>query len=192
VRTTALEGLCEPLASDLQLYVAEAARRRVFVHAGAVGWCGRAIVLPGRSFSGKTTLVAALLQAGATYYSDEYAVFDGHGRVHPYPTLLSIRQGSAHPHKCPPEALGGRPGVKPLPVGLVVVCAYRPGARWQPRVLSPGRAVLALLANTISARRQPQRALATLQQVVCHATVLQGRRGEATEVAAALLEKMAG
>ena len=56
-RTTALDELCEGLASDLQLYVAEAARRRLFVHAGAVGWRGRAIVIPGRSFSGKTTLV---------------------------------------------------------------------------------------------------------------------------------------
>ena len=158
-----------------------------------MGWRGRAIVISGRSFSGKTTLVAALLQAGATYYSDEYAVFDAHGRVHPYPTLLSIRQGSdERPRKCPPEALGGRPGVKPLPVGLVVVCEYRPAARWQPRVLSPGRAMLALLANTVAARRQPHVALATLQQVVCHATILQGRRGEAAAMAAAILEKMAG
>src|SRR6201989_340392 len=61
------------LESDLRLYVAERARRRVFVHAGAVGWRGRAILIPGRSFSGKTTLVAELVKAGAKYYSDEYA-----------------------------------------------------------------------------------------------------------------------
>ena len=37
---------------------------------------GRAIVIPGRTFSGKSTLVAELVRAGATYYSDEYAVED--------------------------------------------------------------------------------------------------------------------
>src|SRR6266700_1389758 len=90
-RTKALEELFEPLESDLQMFVAEWARRRVFVHAGVVGWRGQAIVIPGMSFSGKSTLVAALVRAGATYYSDEYAVFDARGRVHPYARKLSLR-----------------------------------------------------------------------------------------------------
>jgi hypothetical protein len=34
------------------------------------------------SYSGKTTLVSELIRAGATYYSDEYAVIDERGRVH--------------------------------------------------------------------------------------------------------------
>src|SRR5262245_28191234 len=57
---------------QLNLWIAENARDRVFVHAGAVGWKGRALLLPGRTFAGKSTLVAALVRAGATYYSDEY------------------------------------------------------------------------------------------------------------------------
>jgi hypothetical protein len=36
-------------------------------------------VLPGRSFAGKTTLVAALVQVGAEYWSDEYPVLDAEG-----------------------------------------------------------------------------------------------------------------
>ena len=51
--------------------------------AGVVGWENRAIVMPGASFAGKTTLVRAWLEAGATYYSDEFAVLDRAGRVHP-------------------------------------------------------------------------------------------------------------
>src|SRR5919198_2175039 len=89
-RTTSVEEALEALESDLRLSVAAAARRRVFVHAGVVGWRGRAIVLPGRSCSGKTTLVAELLRAGATYLSDEFAVIDGRGRVHPFAKPLSI------------------------------------------------------------------------------------------------------
>src|SRR5262249_46584324 len=62
------------LEADLRLGVASAATRRVFVHAGVVGYRSRALVLPGRSGAGKSTLVAALGRAGATYYSHEFAV----------------------------------------------------------------------------------------------------------------------
>src|SRR5277367_3536052 len=42
------------------------------VHAGAVLWRGRALLLPGGTHAGKSSLVTELLRRGATYYSDEY------------------------------------------------------------------------------------------------------------------------
>src|SRR4051812_15498788 len=60
------------LAAHAEPFVAERAPDHLFVHAGVVGWEGRAIVMPGASFAGKTTLVQAWLEAGATYYSDEF------------------------------------------------------------------------------------------------------------------------
>jgi hypothetical protein len=48
--------------------------------------------------------------------------------------------------------------------------------------------VLALLANTVSARRQPAVALATLQRVAANAIILKGGRGEASAVAPRLLK----
>ena len=192
-RTMDLDEVFNLLESDLQLYVAETARRRLFVHAGVVGWHGQAIVIPGRSFSGKTTLVAALVKAGATYYSDEYAVFDANGRVYPFPKPLSIRDKNGKVlRRFPAEELGGLPGVKPVPVGLVVISRCRPGARGRRRVLSPGRGGLALLANTVSARRHPELALVTLPQVVSHALVFKGVRGEAKEMVDSLLSKFRG
>lgn len=183
-RTPELAQAIDAFESDLQLYVAEIAPRRVFVHAGVVGWRGQAIVIPGRSFSGKSTLTAELVKAGMTYYSDEYAVLDSQGRVHHYARPLSIRENGhlEKPKKYKVETLGGRPGSKPLPVGLVVVSKYKPGAKWRPRQLSAGEGALALLANTVSARREPQTTLATLQKVVSRALVVQGRRGEAQQV----------
>jgi hypothetical protein len=172
---------------DLQHYVAEWAPERVFVHAGVVGWRGAAIVVPGRSMSGKTTLVAALLRAGATYYSDEYAVLDLRGRVHPFARPLALRDPAGRRRRRGPAALGAATGARPLPVGLVVVSRYRAGARWRPRRLSPAVGALALMANTVSARRQPARALAAIQAVVLGASVLQGTRGEASAMARALL-----
>jgi hypothetical protein len=190
-RTKNTDLVLEALERDLQLHVAERARRRVFVHAGVVGWRGRAIVIPGRTTSGKTTLVKALVEAGATYYSDEYAVLDERGRVHPYPKPMSVREnGGGRAKKILPEALGGTTGVRPLPVGLVVATSYREGARWRPRALSPGRAVMELLAHTVSARRDPERAFATLRSATAAATVIKGARGEADEIAEVLLGRL--
>lgn len=190
-RERGLSEILEDLEGALHFSVAIGARRRLFIHAGVVGWRGRAIVLPGRSRSGKTSLVKALVQAGATYYSDEYAVLDAQGRVHPYPKPLSLREeGRERPRLCRIEALGGRVGTRPLPVGLIAVTEHKPEAHWRPRVVSAGEAVLSLLDNTVLARYQPEQTLETLQRAVTGAVALKGKRGEAEEVAATLLKRM--
>ena len=187
-RTANLDDALETFESDLHLYVAEMARRRVFVHAGVVGWKGQAILVPGRSYSGKTRLVAELVRAGAIFYSDEYAVLDGRGRVHPYTRALQIREDeNGKQKKYPVDELGGQAGVKPLPVKLIMVSKYKRGAKWRPRALSTGQGVLELLNNTVSARRQPETAMAVLQETAKRALVLKGLRGEAREITEPLL-----
>jgi hypothetical protein len=182
------QDVVDAFESSVHLHVAEVAPRRLFVHSGVVGWQGRAILMPGRSHSGKSTLVAALVHAGAAYYSDEYAVLDERGRVHPYPKPLSLRNGpGGRAIRHPVEAPGGGTASRPLPVGLVVVSRYRAGAVWRPRRLSAGYGILALLANTVSARRQPAAALAVLPRVAVHAVMIKGARGEASELAPRLL-----
>ena len=110
-----LDDLLDSLEGEAQLCVAELAPQLIFVHAGVVGWRGRAIVIPGRSYSGKSTLVAALLRAGATFYSDEFAVLDREGNVHPFPRLLSLRRPEGgRPSRCGPEAFGSTQGIGPL------------------------------------------------------------------------------
>ncbi len=174
-----------------KLCVAELARRRVFVHAGVVGWQGRAIIIPGRSMSGKTSLVVELVRAGATYYSDEYAALDTRGRVHAYPQPLEIREpGGTLQRKRQPEEIGGVVGTKPLPVGLVIVSNYKTGARWRPEKLSPGQAVLELLAHTVPARRKPEVVMPTLQRAVSKSIILKGVRGEAGEAAEFILKRL--
>ena len=190
-RSRHLEDVFERFESDLRLFVAELAQHRVFVHAGVVGWKGHAIVIPGRSYSGKTSLVAALVKAGASYYSDEYAVFDRKGNVHPYSKPLDIRrEGDFRQMRTSVSELGGRTGKKPLPVGIVLMTRYKKGAAWRPRKMTPGKGVLELLFNTVSARRSPENALSTLQQVTRKAIVLKGVRGDTAEVVDALLERM--
>lgn len=191
-RSKDIELVLKTFESDLQLLVADNARRRIFVHAGVVGWKNHAIVIPGVSFSGKTTLVSKLVQAGAKYYSDEYAVLDERGLVHPFPRPLGIRQPAQfETNRVDVSALGGKSGSRPLPVRLVILTSYRPGARWRPRRLTRGLGVLELLANTVSARSQTKLVLETLPKAVRSAEVLKGVRGEADEVVEKILEKVA-
>lgn len=189
-RSVDADEVFNTLESDLRLFVAEVARHRVFVHAGVVGWQGKAIVIPGRSFSGKSTLVAELVKAGATYYSDEYAVLDSRGRVHPFQKPLEIRrQDDGRQAKLAVSDLGGQAGTKPLPVGLVLITSFKNSAKWRPRRLSPGKGVLELLANTVSARRKPEQALEMLQQVAATAQIVKGVRGSATDLVPIILGK---
>jgi len=190
-RSLELDEVLEEFDRDLHLRVAEGSRRWIFVHAGVVGWRGRAILIPGRSRTGKTSLVEALLKAGATYYSDEFAILDRQGRVLPYPKPLYLRtREGLDDRRLPASELGARTGRARLPVGLVVLTRYREGARWRPRGVSPGRAVLGLLDNTIQARTQPRRALSVLATAIREAPVLTGPRGDADETAALILRRL--
>jgi hypothetical protein len=190
-RSMKREQVLQSLAENLRLVSDYLAKGFLFVHAGVVGWRGQAILFPGRSVCGTTTLVAALIKAGATYYSDEFAVLDAHGRVHPYAVPLSIRNGNGRDsRKYPVELLTGRAGQAPLPVGLVVVTEYKAGARWQPRNLSPGQAILALMANTVAARRHPEFSLPVLRRVGARAPAIQTKRNEAADAAKMILQRL--
>jgi hypothetical protein len=185
-----VEAACA-LGSHAEHLVAQLASDHLFVHAGVVGWSGSAVVMPGASFAGKTTLVRAWLEEGATYYSDEFAVLDHAGMVHPFARPLAVRDGSALvTRRVPVAALGAEPGTVPLPVGLVIVTSYRAGARWRPRRLTPALALLAMMRNTVAARSRPQHAMAILRQAVIGSTALAGPRGEAPAAVAAILKNV--
>lgn len=188
VRTRELPVALEALEHSISLVVGERARGWVFVHAGVVGYNGRALLLPGRSFSGKTTLVEALVRAGARYYSDEFAVLDGEGRVHPFARPLGRRvAGEWKGRPVPIAEVGGVAGEEPLPVGAVVCTQYRAGGRARWRRLSAGQGVLALMENALAARSRPAMVLPVLQRVAQTAVVIKGPRGEAEEVVPRLL-----
>ena len=63
----------------------------VLLHAGAVARDGRALLLPARMDSGKSSTVLALLQAGFSYLSDELGVIDPvTERAHPFPKRIKV------------------------------------------------------------------------------------------------------
>src|SRR5215210_2081743 len=162
------------LEAQLRIHVGLRAPNRIFVHAGVVAHDDRAIVIPGRSFAGKTSLVLALVEAGAVYYSDEFAVLDERGLVHPYAKDVSVRDEDEIQSDHAIERFGGVAGAEPLEVGAVVFAQYRPGAEWNPTELSPGRGALSMFANTLAALQRSEEAMQVIKLAVEGALLLEG------------------
>ena len=187
-RTLKSEELFEVFERNLRMTVALLSRRFVFIHAGVVGWRGRAIVIPGRTLTGKSTLVGALVRGGAEYLSDEYAVLDRSGFVHPFPKPISIRMPVTFKQEPLATAeIDGRVAKGPMKVGLILVTRYREGAKSRFHEASPGQGALDLVANAIAARWAPSRVLGATRRATTGARVLRGPRSEAREAVGQLL-----
>ncbi len=171
-----------------QLTVATMAKDLIFVHAAVVGWKNKAIVVPGRTLSGKSTLAMALAEAGAEYYSDEYAIFDPEGKVHPYWRLPKIKGDSGY--KVARLLKGGDltgPPPVPLPLGWVLISYYDPGSVWQPRKLTCGETLLGLLDNTVPLRVRPEQSVKALSKAIADAQGFESSRGDAASEARIIL-----
>lgn len=178
------------LESQMRSFVALMSPDLIFVHAGAVALGDRLLVMPGYSFAGKTTLVAALVQAGAVYYSDEYALLDEEGLVHAYPRPLSLRNPDRTRVNTPVGEIGGTAGEDPLRIGQIVVTTYKPGSEWQPRELSPGESVLAMLSHTVAAQTRPEQVMRHITRAVDGAVAIESSRGDAESVVPLLLDEL--
>jgi hypothetical protein len=189
VRSHDLNEVRRALDRDLSMRIGESARDRIFVHAGVVGFEAGAVLVPGKSFSGKTTLIEALVAEGGLYYSDEFAVLDSRGRVLPWAEDLSIRQHGAMKagESRSPASLGMALGREALPVRLVVLTSFEEGRRFRPRSVSAAVGTLGLLEHTLPARTRPRASLSALASAISGAQVIRGVRGEAREAARAIV-----
>jgi hypothetical protein len=179
------------LDAQVRARIAVLAKERIFIHAGVVALDAYALLLPGPSFSGKSALVAALIDEGATYYSDEYAVLDRAGRAHPYPRRLSIRpEGEPYGDYTDVSSLRGRAGQGPARPALIAAVQYVPGSRWDPERQSPALGALALLTNAVPAQPRTEETMEALSRAADGTIVLKGDRGEAEETAPLLLASL--
>lgn len=198
IKSDSCEKCLNALESNLRLTVAEFAPELVFLHAGVVGWNGEAVIIPGKSFSGKTTLVAEFVRRGCDYLSDEYAIIDREGLIYPFPKKLSVRGiiDDFTQTELDVEHFGGKRAPKPLPAGSLVLTEYRRDMVENkiPRTAagSVGAGILACIANSISIRRQPQAVLEILNKVVARCRILQSERGEASEFVEHFLKFLSG
>jgi hypothetical protein len=136
----AVEAVVGEALSRLHFEVAVAARSAVFLHAAAVVVEDRLFLFPGRSGHGKSTVAAALVAAGGTYFSDEDAPVDAEGRVWSYRKPASLRPESAA--LLSPVAAGSGAEPAPRSCDFVLGARFATGAQWRPRRLSAGEAAL--------------------------------------------------
>jgi hypothetical protein len=174
------------LETQIRMLIGETAPEHVFIHAGAVMLNGKALIIPAKSYSGKTTLVAELVKNGAVYYSDEYAVIDRNGFLHPYAKKLSLRKpGKYKQTDVSVENLGGRQGTELARVDCVLLVTFDaklpPGYRPRFRKLSPGKGIMEILKHALPIRSNPKLTLLALNNLTKGAIIYATKRGEVTD-----------
>ena len=182
--------MLETFEARLHLELGIVSEDFLFIHCGPVQICFQAVLLAGRSMAGKSTLVKALLDAGASYLSDEFAVIDRAGKVHPFPRPLSLR----HPEvrRLPVSDYHFRGTDQSFPVGAVYSLEYSEEGFGEIREATLGMTVLKMFDNTVAAQRLGASAIDRLVSSLQGAYFYEGIRG-ASEVAAGLiLKKMRG
>lgn len=157
------------------------------VHAGTVLWNGRALLLPGATHSGKSSIVAELLRRGAAYFSDEYALIDPEGRVHPYPRPLLLRDGGAGQVPVLASELNAPAGDGPAPLGWILLLNYKAGESWSVVPLAQSLTVLALLENTPHELARSPQMVEQFERAVAGAACYAGQRGDAADAAVEIL-----
>lgn len=164
---------------------------RVAVHAGVVVWCGTAILLPGKSGVGKTTLVHELVRQGAEYSSDEYALIGADGLVHPWPRPLMMRDVGGHQHPVLATDLGGRVREAPAPPGLILFLRRKHDAGFALRPMTRSDVLLRMLENTPHVLAEKPEIIPPLTSACAAAPCYEGFRGDAAEAASRILELVA-
>ena len=177
------------LNSMIRAHVAGRTKSWVFIHAGVVEWKGRAIIIPGQSHQGKTTLVSELIRAGAGYMSDEFAVLDADGLVHPFDRDLAVRSDpELGIENIPPGNFGGRRVTEPIVAGMVLFTAFVDGASWNPKRMTVGRGILESIPQVIPFSFNTEFALKVLNTTFNRAIITESDRGEARVEAPRILE----
>lgn len=162
------------------------------LHSGVVQWNGRALLLPGVSHAGKSSLVAELLRKGTTYFSDEYALIDAEGRVHPYPRSLLVRNGSPEQHPMLAGECNAPVGNAPARIGWIMALQYMPAGSFSVAPVTQSEAVLTLLRNTPHTLSESPGLVDMFQQAVTEAACYTGCRGEAAQAADEIIRLIEG
>jgi hypothetical protein len=183
-------SLVPDLINVLDRAVIERLKTLYAVHAGTILWGGRALLLPGATHAGKSSLVAELLRQGAIYFSDEYALIDPDGRVHPYPRPLLLRNGCPEQSPVLPEECNAATGNAPAPVAWILSLEYHATGTWSISPVPQSVGLVTLLRNTPHALAESPKMVGAFQRAVAGATCYAGSRSEAVHAVDQILRLM--
>lgn len=168
-RPDALIQISEIVASRLAAHTTDG----VALHAGAVGWNGRSILIPGQSGAGKSSLTAWFVDKGFAYLTDELAVLTADGAVAGLSRALMLKRASdtfvsalprfasSQRHEAGetlmlrPERPDGQAPAALLPCGLIIFPSFTPGAELTIRSLTSARACIGLMGCNVNSRNLP-------------------------------------
>lgn len=190
--TSQLEQFVAPAAKRIHWEVAQASRSEFFLHAGVVGVEGKAVLLPGRTFSGKSTMVRELLRLGMTYYSDEYALVTDSTvpMIRAFPRQLSLRPDMSGVDEPEGNFLGAAP--PEIAVDSIYFLQFLPEVEWRTDALSAGQATLKLFENSLVAQTRPAELMQALGRLCGLASCFEGIRGEGSLAARLLVSEVLG
>ena len=153
------------------------------IHAGAVLVGDQALLFPGSSHSGKSSLVAEFLRRGAACLSDEYALIDSEGWVHPYPRVLLVRDGGPAQTPVLPRECNELSSVASAAAHVAGILAlrYDSAKRWDVAPVPQSEALLLLLQNTPHVLADRPQMVEPFSRAVAGAKCYAGSRGEAAD-----------
>jgi len=172
---------------------------------GAVVGAGAVLAL-GRAGAGKSSLAVSWHRMGYPALGDDIVLLDGGGWAHPFKRLYEVdaatleRLGVDLAETCLWEPGSDEAWYDPrhgagwgeaVPVSLVAVAAYRPGAELTITPLSRSAALNALVHSQMSGTRDRRDRLDALARVAEHAEAVEVTFGSAAEAAAALAARAA-
>lgn len=189
------EDLFTVLMQDINHRAVASRPNRLMVHAGAVSLRGRAIILPGRSGAGKTTLTAALLSVGCEYLTDEAVSIDLETLdVERYAKPLSLDLTSyealgldgdewAARGVVPPTHFRRLAPISSAKAAIIMFSSFEPGAKASMRPLGRPEALIELANNSFNFVEHGGDWLEGLANLVRHCTCWRFITGDAREAA---------
>ena len=131
-------------------------------HAACIGWGDRAVLVPGGSGMGKTTLTGWLLRRGALFVSDEIVHVDTEGRASSFPRALVFKganRTSTSPAFVRAHVLGAATAAGPLTIAAILCVERRDRCAFALEPLSRGEAALRLMSALVNAENLEGNAL---------------------------------
>lgn len=160
----------------------------LFMHAAALEYDGRVLLLVAPSGSGKSTTTWALINSGFRYLSDELAPIHTETlRVHPYPHALCLKAEPPEPFGLPGETLRtsytlhvpvesfpGDCGREPAPLAAIFFLRYDPEiGEPQVRPISKGEAGARIYSNALNLLAHARYGLDAAVKVAGHSLCLE-------------------
>jgi hypothetical protein len=208
-QTATTNGVISLLLWDLNRRAVASSSRFLPVHAAAVSFAGKAVLVPGPSGTGKTTLAAGLVKSGCTYLTDEVVAIErSTGEVVPYMKPLAIKEGSraalsavgiecvsrldeeSEPWYVEPDQQAAVAVARRCPPGFIVLLRYSEGAPTTVASLPRSAALVALAQSSFQTLHPGSRGLELLAKVARRCRCLELRSGDLAAACHRLLESM--